>query len=71
MSETNDRYDQMMKDCRDGDNKDFTALVKLVQNMKHGYHQDKDQAAQAARNEGNWSDRDVEQAVHLVYDYGM
>ena len=71
MSETNDRYDQMMKDCRDGDNKDFTALVKLVQNMKHGYHQDKDQAAQAARNEGNWSDRDVEQAVHLVYDYSM
>lgn len=71
MSETNERYEQMMQDCRDGDNKDFTALVKMMQNMKYGYHQNKEQAADAARKEGNWSERDVNQAIHLVYDYGM
>jgi len=71
MSETNDHYEQMMQDCRDGDNKDFTALVKLVQNLKYSYHQNREQAAQAARNEGNWTERDVDHAIDMVYNQGL
>jgi len=71
MSETEDRYQQMMNDCRDGDSTDFTALVKLMQNLKYGYHQNKDQATQAAKSEGNWTDRDIGHAADMVYDMGM
>ena len=75
MSETpynpRDHLDEVIDSCRDDDKTDFTAMVNMMQKLNHTYGMSKDEAIEIARKEGNWSDRDVENAAHLVYDYGM
>ena len=71
MTESNEMYEQMMKDCRsDEPGTDFKALISLIRNLKYSYHQNRAQAAQAARSAGHWSDRDIDHAVDLVFNQG-
>lgn len=75
MTDSNETwYDkgQMLNDCRDEENRgDFTALMSMMQKMSRSYGVSKEEAIRLARQEGKWSDRDVESAAHLVFDYGM
>ena len=70
-SQDGERYEQMVENSRDEGHKDFTALVYMLQRLHHNYHRTKEEAISIARAEGNWTDRDIQQAANMVYDMGM
>ena len=70
-SQDGERYEQMVENSKDEGHKDFTALVHMLQRLHHNYHRTKEEAISIARAEGNWTDRDIQQAANMVYDMGM